>query len=460
MAIFGALLLVFVIVVRPQEFIAPLKAVSPPNLATAVALLGIVYEMITARRKVPVTPQAPLVGGFFLWAVLATTLRLGVRGALEATWMTIGQSGIIMVVIALATRTFTRFRALAILVMTMFTLICAVCVHQAQQTPQCIAFDKGVEGSDVSDGEPDGRVCESAYLCSREGDQKLDYDCEKVGLFGTTTQGLRVRWRGTLGDPNELALFVGTSMPLLFALASVSRRKIVTVAIGALIALGLVTVVLSGSRGGQLVVLTVLGLYFVRRYGIKGLIVGAALAMPLLLFGGREGEEAESSSQERIELLYEGIDMIKAYPFAGVGIGEFQEHMANHLTAHNSYLLSAAELGLPGCLLWSLVVYMSIKIPFLVASRPPILLDKRMVTFATALCVSYAGMLVGIFFLSFCYKQWLFMFFGLSGALYASVKQAHPEFMVRVGWKEAAWILAGDVMMLILIYGYSRAKIA
>jgi O-antigen ligase len=233
---------------------------------------------------------------------------------------------------------------------------------------------------------------------------------------------------------------------------------IVTLIVGALLAAGLVTVVLSESRGGQLVVLTVLGLYFIRRYGIKGIVVGVALAAPLLMFGGREGSEAEASAQERIELLYDGIDMVKEHPFTGVGIGQFQEHMANHLTAHNSYLLSAAELGLLGCLIWSLIVYISIKIPFLVASRPPILLDKRMVTFATALCVSYAGMLVGIFFLSFCYKQWLFMFFGLSGALYASVKQAHPEFVVRVGWKEMAWILAGDVMMLVAIYGYSRLK--
>ena len=51
---------------------------------------------------------------------------------------------------------------------------------------------------------------------------------------------------------------------------------------------------------GQLVFLTVLGVYFIRRFGVaKGLIAGALLGMPILLLGGRSGEEADSSAMER-----------------------------------------------------------------------------------------------------------------------------------------------------------------
>lgn len=458
-ALAGALLLVFTIVFRPEEVFPPLQVLSLPNLTAAIALAGIAYEVFSSRQRVPVTPQLPFVVAFFFWAMAATSLKIGVHDGVQTTWSTVGASGIFMAVIALATRSYARLRALAVLVIALFAVVCAVCIHQSLQPAQCIAIDRSVEGADASDGTPDGRPCESEYFCDVAGTSRVDYACEKVGLLGTTTEGRRVRWRGTLGDPNELAVFVGTSVPLIFALASTSRPRRLASNLGTvLLAMGIATIVLSESRGGQLVALTVLGLYFVRRYGFKGCLVGGLLAVPILMFGGRSGSEADSSAKERAELLYDGADFVRQHPFAGLGVGQFEEHTANHLTAHNSYLLAAAELGLLGSVLWALLVYVSIKIPVRVASRPPATLDRRLVSFATALVVSYAGMLVGIFFLSFCYKQWLFLFFGMSGALYAVVKQAHPEFDVRVGWKEVAYVVVADLLVLVAIFVYSRIK--
>ena len=460
MALFGALFLIFVIIIRPQEFIPQLQAVSLPNVATAVAVLGIGFEIATGKQKLQSTPQMPFVLAFFAWAAIATTLKLGVRDGLEGTWTTIGLSGIFMIVVTFGTRSFERYRALAILVIAMTAAVSAVGAHQAAQTAQCIGRDRATT-TDQSEGEPDGRACESSYSCDREGGQAgLDYDCEKVGLFGTTTQGRRARWRGTLGDPNEFALFIGTSLPFLFALGVLAKKKLLVPILLALLGLCLYAVVVSGSRGGQLVILTVFGVYFVRRYGLKGLVIGAVLALPILLFGGREGEEAESSSLERTELLYEGIDMLKAHPIVGVGIGQFVEQTPNHLTAHNSYLLAASELGVVGSLVWSMLFYVSVKIPFIIATRMRAVVDARLVTFATALCVSYAGMMVGIFFLSFCYKQLLFMFFGLSGSLYGTVKHANPTFKIGLGKKELIYVALVDLVLIVFIFGYSRYKMA
>jgi O-antigen ligase len=269
---------------------------------------------------------------------------------------------------------------------------------------------------------------------------------------------MRVRWRGTLGDPNELALALGAIMPMAFAFASAARKKWITVAVAGVLGLFLTTVVLSGSRGGQLVVLTVFGVYFVRRYGWKGMLAGAVLALPVLLFGGRSGEEAESSSLERIDLLYEGIDLIRAYPVLGVGTGQFMDHAFNGMTAHNSYVLAAAELGLPGSVLWMLLVYTSIKIPWRIVTDPPPDLDPRVYPFALALVVSFAGMLVGVFFLSFCYKAVLFIFFGLSGALYGAVRRACPSFDVGVSPREIVRVAAVDVAVLAFVLVYSHVK--
>jgi O-antigen ligase len=227
---------------------------------------------------------------------------------------------------------------------------------------------------------------------------------------------------------------------------------------GALLAVALYCVVLTGSRGGQLVIITVFGVYFIRRYGAKGVIIGATLALPVLLLGGREGEEAESSSLERIQLLYEGMDMIKAYQPFGVGVGQFPEHAFNFLTAHNSYVLAAAEMGIVGSLLWTYLVYISVKIPYVIATRPPPELDPRIPPFAYALVVSFAGTLVGIFFLSFCYKQMLFIYFGLSGALFGIAKSASPSFEVKISKKELAIIAVLDFVLLAAIFVYSRIK--
>ena len=62
---------------------------------------------------------------------------------------------------------------------------------------------------------------------------------------------------------------------------------------------------------------------------------------------------------------------------------------------------------------------------------------------ARALFVAFAGILVGVFFLSFCYKAVLFVYFGLSGALFVAVRQSCPGFDVRISAREVALVGCG-----------------
>jgi O-antigen ligase len=224
----------------------------------------------------------------------------------------------------------------------------------------------------------------------------------------------------------------------------------------ALLGAALWCIVLTGSRGGQLVVIAVVGAALVRRHGLRGVAFGALVALPVVAFGGRAGEEADSSSLERIDLLYEGMDMIRAHPLLGVGVDQFVDHAPGQMTAHNSYVLAAAELGLPGCLLWTMLVYTSIKIPWIIATRAPPSLDPRLAPMATALLVAFAGLLVGVFFLSFCYKAVLFLYFGLSGALFAAARAGCPGFEVRVSAVEVARVATVDAALLASVFAYSH----
>jgi hypothetical protein len=457
-AIAGTLLLVFVSLVRPQEFIAALRPLSILNLCAAVAAAGLVLELAFGKQRPPWTPQLPWLGAFVLWCFLVTTRPLGLEG-ISVAWEFVGLSTIFMLVVAFSARSLPRFRAIAAVLVAIGILLSLVCIHQAQQPAQCIVIDTSAENGERSgEGTPDGRACDSAFECERLGKANATYACEKVGLFGSFTTGKRVRWRGTLGDPNELALAVAAITPFSLAFAAAARKFWVNVVTLVVLGVSLVTVILTSSRGGQLVVLTVFGFYFVRRYGWKGLLLGAILATPVLLLGGRSGEEADSSELERIDLLYEGMDMIRAHPFIGVGVGQFADNVPTGMTAHNAYVLACSELGFPGSVLWMMLIYASIKIPWTVLSRPPAGLDARVLPFALALVVSFAGILVGIFFLSFCYKAFLFIYFGMSGALYGVVQRACPEFEVRVEPKELARVAAADVAVLVFVLVFSHVK--
>src|SRR5262249_8548888 len=148
-----------------------------------------------------------------------------------------------------------------------------------------------------------------------------------------------------------------------------------------------------------------------KRYGWRGLALGAVLAVPMLLLGGRSGAEAESSSIERLECWYEGMSMWLGNPLLGVGVGPVTADP--FLTAHNSLVLAPAELGLPGMILWSSVLWVSVKIPVTALRRYAQVPEATALrAWAMALVASMAGLVVGIFFLSFCYHYVLWIYVG------------------------------------------------
>ena len=113
------------------------------------------------------------------------------------------------------------------------------------------------------------------------------------------------------------------------------------------------------SRGGQLVFMAVLGVYFLKRYRLKGLLLAGIAALPVLAMGGRSGEEADASKFERIDNLMAGLDMFIHSPIVGVGLGRFTQY--HFRTAHNAYLLAPAELGVFGMVTWTSVLFVSLK---------------------------------------------------------------------------------------------------
>ncbi len=459
MALTGALLLVFTIFLRPQEFVPALASVGLFNIAVGLAALGVAIEFGTGKIKTAWSPQIPYLAAFLGWCVVSTLLKVGLAAVLDMK-ASLGFATVFMLVIMYAGRTFTSFRGLAILLVAISVGLSAICIHQGRGDFQCILLEEIEPGRGLGDesvGEPDGRECEDHHQCEKGGLPDGQYVCERPGLFKTFTVAHgRVRWRGTFADPNELAMAVGAAMSFCFAFHASLRRKWRHLLLGAVLAIVTYCVVLTGSRGGVLVLLAIVGVYFVRRYGAKGVIAGGFAGLPLLLAGGRSGEDAQASSLERLGALYEGVDFFRANPILGLGQNQFVENY--FITAHNSYLLAAAELGFPGMVLWTTLVYASIKIPFMVAFRPTWDMDPRLPAYGMALFTSLCGILIGISFLSFCYHGMLFIYFGMAGALYGVAKQSSASFAVRVSAKEVGYIAAVDAGFLALLFVYTRVK--
>lgn len=456
MSFFATFALVFLVVIRPQEIWSSLEVLRLLDVFTALAVVGVLVDLGLRKQKGPYSsPQIPFLVAFLASCYVSSILRVGSEGFKVATTRAL-IAAVFMLVVMYGAATFKRLVAMLALLVSMAVFVSAVAIHQGHQEPVCIELPEEDPGA-TEEGEPDGRSCETAHECSKEGKADVDYACERVGLFKTVSVVRRVRWRGQLNDPNELSVYLGAVMPLLFSLSALVKRKVFTILSLATIGVWLWAVVLTQSRGGQLVVGSVLGIYFVSRFGFwKGFIAGAVLALPVLLYGGRSDFRAEASAEERIGLLFDGINLYLNYPLLGVGVDQFKEHMPIVQTAHNAYLLAATELGFPGFVVWTGLLWTSIKSPLVVlrSYKAP----EYLRPVAMGLVVSFLGMGVGIFFLSFTYKQLLFVWLGLSGAFHRVASNADPTYEVRIGMKDILGMVVFDVMVLVAIFAYTHLR--
>src|SRR5690606_26370348 len=98
-------------------------------------------------------------------------------------------------------------------------------VHQSMAPTECVIAPRG-EGNHNETGTPTGRPCLKALTCYTDAeDPSADFLCERVGVLGTHSISNRVRYRGVLQDPNELAVALSSGLALLIGLWVRSRTR-------------------------------------------------------------------------------------------------------------------------------------------------------------------------------------------------------------------------------------------
>ncbi len=464
-AIVPILLEVMFVLLKPQELYEFLTLFQPLYTLPALIALGFVFDAgrfgLGASKMFP-APYLAFALFFFAWCLVTVIIRAPNQLSVEA--ILFGTSVLMALSIAHCAQTWKLYKFVAGALLALTLLLSFVGSHQATAPFRCHWIDP----VDRTVQHYDGRPCsgpEAEEECIQEQDEHdRTWVCEHAGLMGTASVSGRIRFRGNLEDPNELALTVAIGLP--FAIAFFQRKKSIVrfLLLAASLVLVISCIFFSQSRGGQLVLLVVLGTYFMRRFGWKvGLVAGGLAAVPLLVLasmGGRSSSEAEGSSLERIECLQIGLDLVRHSPLIGVGKGQFGEY--HFLTAHNSYVLAAAETGLLGFAVWSAVLYLAVKIPFsalraLEGVEGPEAAEARI--WATAMLSSMAGAVVGCFFLSFSFHAILWIYIGLSGALAGALRRQLPDWRVRLSPKEMGIIVAANITLLGAIFVYAKYKI-
>jgi len=431
-AIPGIAALIVFILARPQESFPLLQRVPFLHVFTVLAVIGWVIDVRLRRLQPIATPTLPWVIGFFLWALIGTAVLL--PDQLMGRTLELVSLFALYGTIAHAVQRFRTFQLLAGVLTATCLFISLVCFHQGVSEKQCVG---GEESAGDITGKPDGRLCETNEECRGPGAEPgFEYRCEHVGLFGTYSIDERVRYRGELHDPNEVSLTIcAGALSLLIGFAIRKRKPHSVLFYGLAAAIVFYTVFMTQSRGGLVAGLLVPAIFIVRRYGLKSMIPAAAVALPVLLLGGRSGENAEQSTLERYEAWSTGLSMFKGNPIFGVGARQFAEH--HYLTAHNTFVLAFSELGFPGFVLFMAVLYLSFK-SLVVGLR-----DLRNVpgsdaatTWGLSLLASMAGIVFQINTLSFAYHSVMWIFFAMVGAWCGAIRHHLPSFQVRMTWRD------------------------
>lgn len=433
------------------------EAFAPLTIYASLGLIafGFILDLRTRAIRLRGSPLLALMFGLFLWSAITVVVKA--PETLNEQLVALTTCLVAFVAVSEGVQSIRGF-GIAAGVLVLFSLaLAALGVQQGLAPTTCYNRAPAVHGADGSMEISDGRSCDNVRECMEGGLPNVEYMCEHTGMLQTHSIGGRVRYRGILEDPNELSWAINMAMPLAFAFYErrrTTRRLLIAIAA---VGLGGACVIMTQSRSGQLGIMATLGVYFIRRFRWKGVLIGAVAALPLLLLGGRSGEDAESSSEERLNCWNEALSMWRDNPMMGVGKGQFLEHY--YLTAHNSFLLSVAELGPIGLFVFTAAIYYAIKTMLQaqvkLANRPEAATVR---SWTMALLASLAGLLMSAVFLSLTFHVILWINLGLVGAMYGAIRLHDPNFRVRFGWRDVGYCAGFDVALVVAISLYLRIK--
>ena len=435
------LLYVFVVFVRPIEQFAPdLMALRPVLVLWAVTFLASVFDAKKRNWGAASKQYVGVMAALSLSAFVSVWVNAGLEDAAGAFGV-ISTPVMLFILTCLNIDTIERFRGVVKVFSLSVLILCLqglAAYHQGINVPQLVipqlASENIIPPKDISPIPAD--------------------DTSGAWIW-------RLRSVGFLSDPNDFAQTIIVVAPWVFMRFSSdvpAWRQILLASPW----LGLLayTLSLTHSRGGMLGAAAALAFFFKDKVGKKLAIVlmtGAVGAFMLGVIGGGERglSGKEQSASERIDAWNEGIQMLKGNPVFGVGFDRFAEHHIR--TAHNSFVLCFAELGLLGYFLWmGLIVIAFTALSRVINGLGP---ESEHARYAVLLRTSLVGFLVCAWFLSRAFVPTLFILMGMSVALLHAARATHaplvaPTLHAPVLWQRSA--LKAMIFSILLVSAFIR----
>lgn len=233
----------------------------------------------------------------------------------------------------------------------------------------------------------------------------------------------RTRWVNIFDGPGVFCVIFTMGLPIVLVMLGPpfgwATRLFGLLLLGPL----LLATYYTGSRGGLLAALAILGLYFLVRLRISAtrmaivatVIGGLYMVAPAHLTSVRDENK---SAQHRVEMWAQGLSMAKQDPLFGIGRGNYRKY-TGRLIAHSSPIELMGETGMMGLFLWVTMLYTAMKALALVRMGP---YDEKDKASALALGLILIGYIVSALFVTLEYET-LYFLLGLCAIVGSNLKE-------------------------------------
>jgi len=374
-------LMLFMVVycARPQEWIPKIGAYIPMGKVTGIlAFLALTFAAGKIRQRLP--REVIYLGLLIVQLWLTVPMSSVWRGGAFDNVLEFSKVLPIVIVISLAVRTATRLRRILLL------------------------------------------QCMSVAIISSYALWKGHSSAGRLGLEGIVG--------GNYANPNDLAFSIVMTLPLCLVFFLKTRNMLMKVFWLAAMPVMMYAMLLTGSRGG-VVCLLVAAALCLWEFGVRGrrhhllLVVPVAAIVFWAYAGGvvkgrfqstfqNTDDQAYSSAQERWHLLVRSVEVTAEHPVFGVGPGNFVVVSGFWRMSHNSFTQMSSEGGLPGFVLFVMLLWCGFKNIKLAKQSTK---DKETALLASGLQASLLAFVVGSFFDAAAYQLFTYFLVAYTTAL-------------------------------------------
>ncbi len=411
---FGLLLFDFFLLwVRPGDIIKPLAQVHMPLITLIFcAMLYLPRAMGLGRPLIPMTPVTKCVLLVTIWAGFTVPFAYWKTGALLVMWHSWGNSVVVFILLSNLADTVKRVKTAVVVSALGITAICGTSVlydklHGAGSFADRLAatVDGPYSGSNL--------FCMSALLFLSYAVFAVFF--EKKFMVRLVAAGVAV------------TMLLATYM-------TQSRGGLISLAV--MVMVGMWKLRRWGYRLTRMILLLLLGAVLTVAVAPKGLWLRFSTLIvsydPNSLEDHSDIKTAIGSTNERMMIIKKSIAIAEENPIFGIGMGNFQSVSAHEfssgsgrdwLKTHNSYLQFLTELGVPGLIMYLMVIYVAlVTIRKTRTQLQPVVSSvkeaRELAWMLDATSVAVWGYIVSSIFANTGYDSYFFILLGLLEAIY------------------------------------------